>query len=270
MKKLLAVLLATLLLCGGMAVMASAAPPNGPNGTDCWGFNTYLGIDEDGGGTYNGGSWSWAHSTKTLTNINHSTTNCCALSLPEDATVVLNGANTVTSAYNGEGLNTTGLWGDGKLTITGNGSLTVTGGASAGGGSYGLTANAGITISGKANVTAAGGASNVESCGVSAPFTISGGTLTATGNTCAIFHTYLVPEGYTYWVNSAKAAPGGAGTVSDGTFGIDSAYKYAKVSAPTTPGSDPSPKTIFSTGREATFLNWFLFVVCFGWIWMWF
>ena len=27
-------------------------------------------------------------------------------------------------------------------------------------------------------------------------------------------------------------------------------------------------KTIFNTGRAATFLNWFLFIVCFGWIWM--
>ena len=28
--------------------------------------------------------------------------------------------------------------------------------------------------------------------------------------------------------------------------------------------------TIFSTGYEATTLNWILFIVCFGWIWMWF
>jgi len=28
------------------------------------------------------------------------------------------------------------------------------------------------------------------------------------------------------------------------------------------------PNTIFSTGRKATFLNWFLFIVAFGWIWM--
>ena len=29
-------------------------------------------------------------------------------------------------------------------------------------------------------------------------------------------------------------------------------------------------KTIFSTKYESNFLNWVLFVVCFGWIWMWF
>jgi len=29
-------------------------------------------------------------------------------------------------------------------------------------------------------------------------------------------------------------------------------------------------KTIFSTKYEATFLNWILFFVCFGFIWMWF
>ena len=32
----------------------------------------------------------------------------------------------------------------------------------------------------------------------------------------------------------------------------------------------PSNKTIFSTGYEATPLNWVLFFVLFGWIWMWF
>lgn len=29
-------------------------------------------------------------------------------------------------------------------------------------------------------------------------------------------------------------------------------------------------KMIFSTKYESTFLNWILFFVCFGWIWMWF
>jgi len=29
-------------------------------------------------------------------------------------------------------------------------------------------------------------------------------------------------------------------------------------------------KTIFSTKHESSFLTWFLFIVCFGWIWMWF
>jgi hypothetical protein len=43
----------------------------------------------------------------------------------------------------------------------------------------------------------------------------------------------------------------------------DSLYKYE-------PQNVQQAKTIFSTGRESTFLNWFLFIVCFGWIWMWF
>jgi len=30
------------------------------------------------------------------------------------------------------------------------------------------------------------------------------------------------------------------------------------------------PKTIFSTKYEANFLNWILFFLCFGWLWMWF
>ena len=32
----------------------------------------------------------------------------------------------------------------------------------------------------------------------------------------------------------------------------------------------PSVNTIFSTSYEASFLNWILFFICFGWIWMWF
>jgi len=32
----------------------------------------------------------------------------------------------------------------------------------------------------------------------------------------------------------------------------------------------PSPKTIFTTRYAATPLNWILFFLCFGWIWMWF
>ena len=31
-----------------------------------------------------------------------------------------------------------------------------------------------------------------------------------------------------------------------------------------------APNTIFTTKYKATFLNWILFFVCFGWIWMWF
>ena len=37
----------------------------------------------------------------------------------------------------------------------------------------------------------------------------------------------------------------------------------------TTPQPNPVKK-IFSTKYDATFLNWILFFVCFGWIWMWF
>jgi len=357
MKKLLAILVAACMAAGLVPAMASAAAPQDPNGFSCWSFNSYAGIDKDGSGTYNGGSWSWVQSTKTLTltNISHTTSDYCALSMPDDATIVLNGSNTIASTYSGE-LNSTGLWGDGNLTIAGNGSLSVKGGTSTGGGSYGLATNFGITISANADVTAAGGSSNFESYGVSTSFNISGGSLTATGDSSAIRNTFFVPAGYTYWVNGAKAAPGGAGIVSGGDFAIDSTYKYAKIAAsaasaaPTLTGPaslslaegyaaastgvytitgypaptvtktsgeakitwnaatrkldiaaglaagtyavtlkasngvspdatltftltikpPTSPKTIFSTGRAATFLNWFLFIVCFGWIWMWF
>jgi len=36
------------------------------------------------------------------------------------------------------------------------------------------------------------------------------------------------------------------------------------------PPTSPNIKYIFSTKYPATFLNWILFFVCFGWLWMWF
>ena len=36
------------------------------------------------------------------------------------------------------------------------------------------------------------------------------------------------------------------------------------------PYEPPTPNTIFSTRYPATILNWILFFLCFGWIWMWF
>ena len=39
---------------------------------------------------------------------------------------------------------------------------------------------------------------------------------------------------------------------------------------PPTPDPDPPAKNIFGTKHESNFLNWLLFFVGFGWIWMWF
>jgi len=49
-------------------------------------------------------------------------------------------------------------------------------------------------------------------------------------------------------------------TMPAGSATVTATYKDAPV----------QKKYIFSTKYEATFLNWILFFVCFGWIWMWF
>jgi len=48
---------------------------------------------------------------------------------------------------------------------------------------------------------------------------------------------------------------------------LNTAYAELRENAPPPP---PPIKYIFSTKYEATFLNWILFFVCFGWLWMWF
>jgi len=78
---------------------------------------------------------------------------------------------------------------------------------------------------------------------------------------------------------TANAAPSGKvfdkWTTSDGV-------SFANASATTTTFSMPAKnvsvtatykdaaKKIFSTKYDSNFLNWILFFVCFGWIWMWF
>jgi len=39
---------------------------------------------------------------------------------------------------------------------------------------------------------------------------------------------------------------------------------------PPQPPPSPQKSYIFSTRYEATFINWILFFLCFGWLWMWF
>jgi len=338
MKKPLSVLLALALAFGLLAlapITASAAPPVGPSPIAIWDFRI---VDADGSGTYNGGSWSWVRSTKTLTltNITHSTSADAALALPSGATIVLSGTNALTSTP-GSGLNAFGIYGLGALTITGDGILNATGGpvTTSGRYSYGARVGGDLTISGGATVTAAGGATGNPSYGimVTGSLIISSGTVTASGNSRAIESDYTVPSGYAYVVSpNANGAPATSG-ISSGSTVVGSTHKYARIVyiihthsfgaawvkdatghwkecacgekdgfAPHNPGGwivdkpatateDGSQhkectdcgyvtetgtipatgvNTIFSTRYEANFLNWLLFFLGFGFIWMWF
>ena len=78
-----------------------------------------------------GTGWSWAAAAKTLTltNLSFTTAAYAGMKLPDGTVLVLNGANTVTSAYSGAD-DSCGISALGDLTVSGSGSLSCTGGTS--------------------------------------------------------------------------------------------------------------------------------------------
>jgi len=94
----------------------------------------------------------------------------------------------------------------------------------------------------------------------------NGGSVTPTSVAQAAGTTYNLPtptrSGYTFngWLLS------GGGNLSGNvyTFGTSNGTATAQWTAV------QQTKKIFSTKYDATFLNWILFFICFGWIWMWF
>jgi len=107
-----------------------------------------------------------------------------------------------------------------------------------------LTTNSSVTITNGATITATGAAASFFSVGIAIASIIGdgeevlnlvNGTVTTTGLTYAIFNGssfnrfYTVPNGIRYWVNTTTANPGGAGTVSDGSFVINDTHKYARL-----------------------------------------
>ena len=126
---------------------------------------------------------TWDSTTKTLTlnGVNFETTAAIAVILPDDAKIVLNGDNIITS---GEATSedSFGIYALGDLTINGDGKLDVTGGTATGN-SHGIYATNGLSISGTATVTAMGGAAGYYSYGIGSDTTIdiSGGTVYAEG-----------------------------------------------------------------------------------------
>ena len=153
LKKKLAVLLClsvTIVILAGLSPVAvSAVGPSEPSSTATWDFTS---VDSDGSGV----GWSWVQSTKTLTltNFSFATNADVALALPTEATIVLNGSNTIDSLCDNS--SSFGIFcNKGVLSISGTGSLSVTGCASLGNDSYGIVAGS-LTINGSASVTAAG------------------------------------------------------------------------------------------------------------------
>ncbi|MCL2695036.1 MAG: hypothetical protein FWE69_01785 [Clostridiales bacterium] len=248
-KYILSFLLALIMTMALVPLTVNAVGPSAPSSTATWNF-TY--VDADGSGGYGSGSWSWVQSAKTLTlnNINLSNTGSAALWLPSDSTIVLVGANTVRSTYNG----TDYSWGircAGNLTITSStgGSLTATGGTSTGNSSHGIQVGGAntLTVSGSANVTAAAGTGSTGSYGVAVSnggLIVSGGTLTATGNTRASYNNYTVPNGYYYTVSVNTNGSSPTMGTSNGSFVVGSTHKYALIQhLTTTPPVNPNDTT---------------------------
>lgn len=132
-----------------------------------------------------GSEWDGDTKTLTLNGINFTTTAATAVELPNGATIVLNGENTITGG-DADSYDRYGIYAVGSLTIQGSGKLDVTGGTAADVISYGIYAKKALTISG-GTVNATGGtATNGDSYGIRAENTVTiqnTADVTATGGT---------------------------------------------------------------------------------------
>jgi len=147
-----------------------------------------------------------------------------------------------------------------------------------------LTPKAGYTLAGVAadyfTVAGATPVTNAANSGViSATFPATGGaggttyTLTVVGGTgngnyaanAAVPISATVPSGKVFvnWTTSSGGSFANANSTS-------TTYTMPTGNATVTANFKDAPKMIFSTKYPSNFLNWLLFIVCFGWIWMWF
>ncbi len=163
-------------------------------------------------GTYagtGGGTATWDGTTLTLNNIVFSTSHQNAITLPEDAKIVLvdGTTNSITSTsicISGS----SGIYALENLTIDGGtGTLTATGGYGVMG-SYGIC-GANIVVN-SGTINAVGGSSEEESCGIIAAndFLVTGGKVTCKGDSYAIMPPYSIADVTT------------KGTISGATSGL--------------------------------------------------
>lgn len=202
-------------------------------------------------------TWDVNTNTLTLNGVNFETTADTALYLPEGATIILHGENTITGVGSSDdpykicyGIFVNNSY----LTIKGEGKLTVTGGKSASH-SFGISAY-GVKIEG-GDVTAIGGTSTAgDSCGISSASIrggkvtakggkaannsigclnayMTGGTLIATGETAALWSGLTNTN--THWWRTSNSAPYYAS--SDSNYTWDKSHKYIEIRV-TNPGDN--------------------------------
>ena len=204
--------------------------------------------------------------TLNLNNFSFASDAQTVLSIPAGGSINLTGNNEIKSLYNGGGsaqcINAY------ALSIRGTGSLTATGGNSTSGdslceGIYTHSNGANLTISGSCTVNAIGGATSGTSRGIyvangtlsindsanvtarggtttssygvraSDGISISGGSLTAIGDTSALFFNYTVPNHYRYYLSIYTNPSAPTMNRSDGTaehlIGGGGGYRYARI-----------------------------------------
>ena len=149
-----------------------------------------------------------------------------------------------------------------SITISGSATVNAVGGSSASNyGSIGLdTKSTGctLTISDNAVVKAAGtSAGGIANYGISYNNSIelSGGEVTAIGNSGAFTTTYTVPSGYTYWTNTTATETGASGPFTGDGSTTTVAYlkdRYARIEVsgkiPPVITAHPQPQTIVPGG----------------------
>lgn len=202
-------------------------------------------------------TWDVNTNTLTLNGVNFETTADTALYLPEGATIILHGENTITGVGSSDNPYKIcyGIFvNNSYLTIKGEGKLTVTGGKSASH-SFGISAY-GVKIEG-GDVTAIGGTSTAgDSCGISSASIrggkvtakggkaannsigclnayMTGGTLIATGETAALWSGLTNTN--THWWRTSNSAPYYAS--SDSNYTWDKSHKYIEI-RDTNPGDN--------------------------------
>lgn len=202
-------------------------------------------------------TWDVNTNTLTLNGVNFETTADTALYLPEGATIILHGENTITGVGSSDNpykicygifVNNSYLTikGEGKLTVTGGksashsfgisayvvkiegGDVTAIGGTSTDGDSVGITS---VSIGG-GKLTAKGGKAANNSIGCLNAYMV-GGTLIATGETAALWSGLTNTN--THWWRTSNSAPYYAS--SDSNYTWDKSHKYIEI-RDTNPGDN--------------------------------
>lgn len=168
-------------------------------------------------------TWDSSTNTLTLNGVNFTTTAPTAVKLPETATIVLNGDNTITGG-DAASKDAFGIYASGDLTIEGTGTLTATCGA-ANDDSHGIFARGNMSITG--NVTATGGTASNDSYGIHAQNSVSvSGTVNAAGGSAG-YYSYGIVGQDSVAVSGNVTATGGAAYA--GSYGIV-AVNYVSIS----------------------------------------